>query len=492
MDSLKNYNIVVINLERRKDRLKSITTQLERLNLPYTIFKAWDAKTIGIEKTQEKIIEMFGKKFYQWSKDDDLRLGRMGCTISHMSVMEEAISNGTERLVILEDDAIIHKTTFINTTDDVQSPWVYYLSGLIDKTKLTNTLCHGWNKIDDYKCWYCSAYLINSNLNLIQLVNKLKTYTPRAIDAMFVRLQTDKMLYLYPSIIEQSKELGSDISNKNKPAVFKSNREHIDNKKIKFIIPSKDRATLFKNRTLKFLLDMNIDESSIYVFVPNNQVDEYRHSASINIIGIDDSFSFCDTLNYIHQDFLLQDELVVRLDDDIEKMFYCVDKKLIDITKEQFINIIDKSSVALLKHNLKIAGINPTGNGFYTSNTWYITKGSYIVGAFQVFYNDKPTQLRTFSTCEDVELICKNIEKYGGLIKMNNITIKTKWFGVGGLEELRQNNLFLMLSEHEQLYNKYYEYFSYDIQHSPGKKKINIKCKFKWTYNRKNKVIEAF
>jgi len=248
---------------------------------------------------------------------------------------------------------------------------------------------------------------------------------------------------------------------------------------MKFIIPSKDRADTIKQKTIRFLLRLGIDRSKIIVFVPQSQVEVYSCSDYI-VEGLPDDYNLMDTLNYIHQEYLEEGEKAVRCDDDIEEMYYCSSKKSQQpITPEMFDYMIER--VFLKLGDIKLAGINPTGNPFFTSSKIGLTRGSYIVGAFQMFINDREAQKRTYSSCEDVEQICNHIELHSAVVKVNCITIKTKWFGVGGLEDWRKKNVEKMIDEHQKLENEFGYLFTHKFTIGKNNK---FKCKFKWKHNR--------
>jgi len=248
---------------------------------------------------------------------------------------------------------------------------------------------------------------------------------------------------------------------------------------MKYIIPSKDRSNTIREKTIRFLLRLGIERTDILVFVPESQVEEYSCGDYV-VNGLPDSYNLMDTLNYIHQEFLEEGEKAVRCDDDIEEMYYCSSKKSAQpITPELFDYMIDKVFGKL--GEIKLAGINPTGNPFFTSHKIGLTRGSYIVGAFQMFINDREAQKRTYSSCEDVEQICKHIEKHSAVVKVNCITIKTKWFGIGGLEDWRKKNVEKMIDEHRQLENEYGYLFTHKFTVGKNNK---FRCKFRWRRNR--------
>lgn len=72
--------VVVINLDRRQDRLKELKKQTKSLGIDFVRYSAVDAKALGISNIA-------------------------ACANSHRLVLEEAKAAGVQRLLILEDDA---------------------------------------------------------------------------------------------------------------------------------------------------------------------------------------------------------------------------------------------------------------------------------------------------------------------------------------------------------------------------------------------------
>ena len=100
--------VFVINLKKDTERMESITTQLKAQNIDFERFEAYDGNDI---------------------KDDDNRLtsfcakncpsGIKGCAISHRTLWETIIEEKYERVLILEDDALLNS----NLDTELQLSW---------------------------------------------------------------------------------------------------------------------------------------------------------------------------------------------------------------------------------------------------------------------------------------------------------------------------------------------------------------------------------
>lgn len=99
--------IVIVNLERCPDRLEMITTQLNKFNLPYKVFPAFDGQRI-INPSMKMLTRAPLKAF---KKLNPKRLkylpGMMSCAMSHISVIKHAQMMGLKGVLIFEDDAVL-------------------------------------------------------------------------------------------------------------------------------------------------------------------------------------------------------------------------------------------------------------------------------------------------------------------------------------------------------------------------------------------------
>ncbi len=101
-------SVYLINLEKRKDRLKNATKMLkERGILNFKRFNAIDGKKISDNEFKKVLSE----ESYKHIKDnkrkshDQLTEGAVGCALSHIALWEKLIiSNNYEAITIFEDD----------------------------------------------------------------------------------------------------------------------------------------------------------------------------------------------------------------------------------------------------------------------------------------------------------------------------------------------------------------------------------------------------
>ena len=106
--------VVVINLDRRADRLAEFKKEAEKVGLKFERHSAYDAQ----DKTDK-----YGKP---------LR-GIVACTKSHYEVLDKALNDGVKRLFVFEDDASFveeYNQKFEKTWAEVPENWDIFYGGL--------------------------------------------------------------------------------------------------------------------------------------------------------------------------------------------------------------------------------------------------------------------------------------------------------------------------------------------------------------------------
>lgn len=97
--------IYVITLRRATDRHLHIQTELQGLD--YKLFFGKDKNRFAVEELEQKGIysEALAKQHHRYGKP--MTPGMIGCSWSHRLVYEDVVSNGFEKVLILEDDVVI-------------------------------------------------------------------------------------------------------------------------------------------------------------------------------------------------------------------------------------------------------------------------------------------------------------------------------------------------------------------------------------------------
>jgi hypothetical protein len=202
----------------------------------------------------------------------------------------------------------------------------------------------------------------------------------------------------------------------------------------KVAIPSYDRATILKNKTIALLERNNIPKEIIYIFVANEEEQKkYREVVPGYEIVIAPVNGILETRNFITK-YFNEGEKVVHFDDDVEEVLEKVDKdktsrELRTVPLKQF---IERAYNELELRGLSMWGINPVRNPFFMAHN-ISTDLRYIVGAFRGVINHHDIILKHSNQKEDVENSIRAYKRDGGIVRFNYITIKTKWYAQGGI-----------------------------------------------------------
>lgn len=93
----------VVNLKRSEDRRERMKNVLKNFPYPWEFFEGVDGRDIkNIDEVQDK------KKVLRFHKAD-LKLGELGCALSHITIYKKMIDENIERALILEDDIFLKK-----------------------------------------------------------------------------------------------------------------------------------------------------------------------------------------------------------------------------------------------------------------------------------------------------------------------------------------------------------------------------------------------
>jgi hypothetical protein len=204
-------------------------------------------------------------------------------------------------------------------------------------------------------------------------------------------------------------------------------------------IPSYDRPEILKEKTLNTLISQGIKPEKIEIFVADTD-EEKRYKSILDkkdynkiIVGVK---GLLEQRNFINKYYPIG-KYIIEIDDDVEGIFkkknsIKTDKSMIKINLDTFIN---EAYDILKEKNLYIWGINPVFNTYFMYNK-ITTDLRYIVGAFFGLINrhDKDILLKLESDKEDVERTILYYKKDGGVMRFNNILIKTNYYGEGGLQ----------------------------------------------------------
>lgn len=204
-------------------------------------------------------------------------------------------------------------------------------------------------------------------------------------------------------------------------------------------IPTYKRYEGVLSKSLSTLMRHNADPSRITVFVANeDEASRYRavigdkYRIAVGVIGISNQRKFISRYYPVGTP-------IVSLDDDVAAL----KQKKGEQMEECQLSIDEIASIGFglcEKHKAKLWGIYPAANGLFMKDKASLGL-RYIIGAFFGSYAGDPV-LAGFrdneSSGEDFETSVLSFKRYGSVVRLDWITLMTKYFAEGGIEaELR-------------------------------------------------------
>lgn len=207
--------VYVINLDRRPDRLASISENLERINVAWERVQAIDG--MDLQETR-------------W-----LDRASLACSQSHRKAMRMFLDSSHPAAMILEDDAEVGEdvSAFLSSVD-----WWPHNHGLLklDSPRSPRFLGPGYGhaptgrSLHEIPYWgiLATGYLINRNAAEIVLASADCQFFP--IDVVMFHLGWSRTarklrpLWVVPTVIRPHQELGSDIEHYRKAMRRKKER----------------------------------------------------------------------------------------------------------------------------------------------------------------------------------------------------------------------------------------------------------------------------
>ena len=100
---IADCKVFVINLDRSKKRLLNISSQLEKLGIPFERFPAVDGNGIINQELY------FNKKRFKLECLHDVVPGEVGCSLSHIKIWRRIVDSKIPFALVLEDDVDLDK-----------------------------------------------------------------------------------------------------------------------------------------------------------------------------------------------------------------------------------------------------------------------------------------------------------------------------------------------------------------------------------------------
>lgn len=212
-------------------------------------------------------------------------------------------------------------------------------------------------------------------------------------------------------------------------------------------IPSYRRAETLKKKTLATLSKYNIDPNVVTIFVADQaEFNDYTAALAstpyknvvVGELGIGNQRRFI-------QNYYPVGTKVVSFDDDISEVLYKVDDKTVQPVKDLEQDVIVKGFDECAKNNANLFGVYAVNNPMFMKNR--VSVGLYFcVGTLHgmIIRHDQDLQV-SIDEKDDYERTLQHFVKDGAVVRLDYITIKTKYYtepgGMQGTDQRKEENI---------------------------------------------------
>ena len=173
-------NTYVINLEKRIDRLQTISDELARHNIEFQVFKAFE-------------------------EEND---GTLGCLKSHLQLIKLAKEKQLPHIFIMEDDCFYSDFKFSNPPEDWK---MLFFGGVVNK--VYNNDNYEWKRVSN---WYAHSYVIHNSIYDLCITEIEKNIGKKAVDEVYCEdIHPQINSYMHYPLLSYQKEDYSDIEKRD-------------------------------------------------------------------------------------------------------------------------------------------------------------------------------------------------------------------------------------------------------------------------------------
>ena len=237
-------------------------------------------------------------------------------------------------------------------------------------------------------------------------------------------------------------------------------------------IPTYQRYRELNSKTLNTLKRYNIPSKNIFIFVADdNEKMEYEKYTSsddyneivIGVLGITNQHNFITS-------YFPDRTYIISMDDDIESIMK------LGIEINDFNELIQSNYDLMNLHNCDTWGIYPVNNIFFMKPQKEFTYDfKFIIGCLYGFINTKKYVLNNeYTVKSDYERSVLSFMNCNAIMRCNHISVKTKFYAVGGLGKNRD---IANVKAVEYLVNTYPLYFARKFRKN-GREEIRVRKVF--------------
>tara|TARA_R110001592_G_scaffold355112_1_gene655401 strand:+ start:1142 stop:1900 length:759 start_codon:yes stop_codon:yes gene_type:complete len=243
---------------------------------------------------------------------------------------------------------------------------------------------------------------------------------------------------------------------------------------IKIAIPSLSRADILIERTLKTLEKYKVNPSSIYVFVVEDEKEEYKKKINNSFINIITGKKGIAEIRGAISNYFDEGDYILTMDDDIKTVYELIGEKTLEI---KTLNKLNTDVYNIIKDG-GTCGIYPVNNPFFMKP--YISHNlRFCIGAFRWFINNREIETsREFKLLEDYEVSLKYWLKYKETHRLNYISLNHDFNKLkGGLKSVADRSFEKKKEEVVAFNEKYKLYTIINDRYLKTGHKIDIRFK---------------
>ena len=413
-------NKFYINLDRCADRQKYFD-------------KSWSRWAATDWKNLEEEDPIFTKMISYYNINKNEHGGKIGCLLSHMTLLHHIVDNELDNCIVVEDDA-----EQVNQIPENLGDKFCYLGGFFMGKKMTDgdiappPMIDGINNIEgDYKLMTTLAYYIPRYSIAKEIIKQIENMNRfRAVDVLFNKLSLQRNVQ-YPALF-----IERDLQSTIRPSKTKHSTEHYEfrtQKKMSFkvVIPSYQRYDKLKKFTLNYLDKHNIANKDIFIFIREDDPEAYKYLI-LRDFGYNVITSKIKGIGRTHNEItkhFKEDEFIVEIDDDLKELKDQLKRPILSF-KKAMDNIINN----MKQEKISYSGIYQCNNAMFMSQCKEYTYDlRYCLGLLRIRCIKKDIILET-NYSEDFESCILHYIRDGKILKNNWICGITSNYSPGGCD----------------------------------------------------------
>jgi len=206
-------NVYCINLRKRKDKLTHMLEQFKKIDLDsFKIIRGVDGEKLKIN-------------------DSNIKKGEVGCLRSHISILQDAIDRGYEKIAVFEDDIIFcddFEKRFEYFSKNVPDDWEIMYLGVDLPPILTPVTMVKPMIFRVWKSKGCFAMILNNKNGLFQNIIDISKNEEKTIDTYIENLFPKIKSYVFLPTFVKLLDIKSDILDKDITSINMRFRETIE------------------------------------------------------------------------------------------------------------------------------------------------------------------------------------------------------------------------------------------------------------------------